>query len=131
VAKLKPLVVSSLGRLEGWGSQMRSFDIELSYGAEYGDTSASVEGQILVSSRMPMRDSCVALLAAGADPEDRATFRRDGRLVGSFKIEGPTRWPDQPPPHRATPRIFTINHARRPVSANRAGGLQHRKAFGQ
>ena len=110
---------------------MRSFEIELSPGREYGVTSARVDGQILVSSRMPMRDTCIRLLADGADPEDRAVFHREGRLVGSFKIEGPTRWPDTPPLYRdPAPRIFTINHARR-NSGNRADGTRHRKAFGQ
>jgi hypothetical protein len=100
---------------------MRSFDLELAFGAEYGDTAATADGKVLVSSRMPTRDACIALLAAGADPNDRVTFRRDGRFVGAFKIDGPTRWPDQP------------HHLRngRPASATRAGATRHSKAFGQ
>ena len=108
--------------------------LQLDNGEEYGETAALLDGRILVSSRMPMRDACKLLIARGADPYDRVEFTRGDRLIGQFRLEGPTKWPDTPIPRNMRDpseplRVFNFNHDRRNRPA-RAGGPRHHQRSG-
>jgi hypothetical protein len=86
-----------------------------------GNTTASINGEILVECQNPMQAVCALLIERGASPDDWARFSRDnGRNCGAVKLISPSRWPTlrvlQPKPQPASkprvesdsPRVFKI-----------------------
>jgi hypothetical protein len=111
---------------------MADFHVGLNYGKRSGTTSASINGVAVVDSIMPIKNCCSRLIERGANPDDFAHVTRSGRFVGKYRLSSPSKWPDiHPPGEPRPPRVFRFEKGRWPSPANRAGGLQHSKAFGQ
>ncbi len=99
----------------------RVFNVQLSHG-QNNETVASAAGEVLVSSKMPLRDSARKLLDAAADQKDWLYATRDGRDVARHPLAFAASWKDQAPP------ALPPRYVRQP-DAGRFSGI--RKVSGQ